>query len=294
MKNILQYSHWLTLLAGGVGMLMMVWLRAGGPDERGLYPIAHPAWFLLWFLTLAVLVGLWLVTRHAGAKQGYRSNFTTSLPAAVGYVLGGTGMLITAIRMLAQMETLLVLAGAAGIVGGVCLLFGAFLRLTGRQTLPIVHWSPCLFFMLELFSLGKSLGAEPEMCRYLFAFLSALAMLPACYWRWSFDVDLGNRQKCLFWCLCAAYFQLVAAVGSQDWLPHLSTAAWLLTSLPKLKYSPKRLRPAPVDEVAEQPAAPAFPIENVVADVASHTPPVADVDAILEQILKEFGDDPLQ
>ena len=54
MKKFLRYSHLLTLLCGILGMLLMVWLRAGGPDEKGLYPARHPAWTLLGILTAVI------------------------------------------------------------------------------------------------------------------------------------------------------------------------------------------------------------------------------------------------
>jgi hypothetical protein len=128
------------------------------------------------------------------------------------------------------------------------------------------------------------------MMRYLFPFLSSLAMIPACYWLWSFEVDMGNRPKCLFWCLCAIYCNLVTAIGSDQWFLHLSMTLWLLTSMPRLKYTPKRLRPTVTTRMEDAPLAPPQD-EHVVAEVASHSPAVADVDAILDQILREYSQD---
>ncbi len=295
MRKILRYANYLTLLCGSLGMLLMVWLRSNGTDERGLYPARHPAWTLLWILTLLMPVGLWLLRRHAGSNTNYDNNFPASWLAAAGYVVGSSGMIVTGIAMLDDARLLTAITACLAILSGIALLYGAFNRLTGRKGFLSVHCLPCLFFMLELFCLGQTLGAEPEMCRYLFPFLAVLSTIPACYWLWSFDVALGNRGKCLFWCLAAGYCNLVAAIGSEIWLLHLCVALWMLTALPRLQYLSKRQRTAePAASTAEGGLAAPMPVENVVAEVASHTPPVADVDAILEQILKEYGTDSTQ
>lgn len=287
MKKFLRYANLIALLAGGLGMLLMVWLRSGGPDERGLYPARHPAWTIVLLLTLAMPVLFWLLSRTAGNSNTYKVNFPTSWLASIGYALAGSSMLVTSLSFLGNGQPLDTLTGFAGILGGILLLGGIYTRFTGR-TLPIsLHGVACVFFALELFRMGQTLGAEPEMCRYLFSFLAILSALPACYWLWSFDVDMGNRIKCLFWCLAAGYSNLVAIIGNEHWLLNLGIALWMLTALPRLQL-PRRSRPA--EETQDEASMPApMPVENVVAEVADHQPPVADVNAILEQILNEYG-----
>ena len=286
MKKLLRYANLMALLSGGLGVLLMLWLRSKGPDQRGLYPGQHPAWIILLLLTLALPVIFWLLSRAAGSNNTYHSNFPASPLAAIGYALAGSSMLVAGITTLGGTEPLDILAGIAGILGGILLLGGVYTRLTGRN-LPIsIHALPCIFFALELFRMGQTLGAEPEMSRYLFSFLAVLSVLPACYWLWSFDVDMGNRVKCLFWCLAAGYCNLVATIGSENWLLHLGIALWMLTALPRLQ-SRQRMRQAE-EAQPEEPLPVPMPVENVVAEVADHKPQVADVDAILEQILKEY------
>ena len=289
MKKLLRYASLLSLAMGGLGMLLMVWLRANGPDARGLYPARHPAWTILLLLTLAMPVVFWLLSRSAGNNNTYRGNFPASWLAAVGYALAGSSLVVTGFAALDSGEPLGILAGCAGILGGILLFAGTYTRLAGR-TIPIsLHGLPCVFLALELFYMGQTLGAEPEMVRYLFPFLAILSAIGACYWLWSFDVEMGNRNKCLFWCLAAGYCNLVAAIGSENWLLHLGVALWMLTALPRLQ-SRRRMRPVDAPTTEDTLPTP-MPVENVVADVVSHTPPVADVDAILEQILNEHSAD---
>ncbi len=292
MKKLLRYANLLALGCGGLGMLLMLWVRANGPDGRGLYPARHPAWTLLLLLTLALPALFWLLSRSAGNNNTYHGNFPVSWLAVVGYALAGVSIAVTGYASLGSGEPLGILAGCAGILGGILLLAGTYTRLTSR-TVPISpHCVSCVFFALELFYMGQTLGAEPEMVRYLFPFLAILSAIPASYWLWGFDVEMGNRRKCLFWCLAAGYCNLVAVIGSESWLLHLGVALWTLTALPRLK-TPHRTHPAEA-AADEDPLPTPMAVENVVADVESHTPPVADVDAILEQILKDYSTDSAQ
>lgn len=291
MRRFLRYSHWFTLLCGMLGILLMVWLRIGGPDEKGLYPDRHPAWTCLVLLTLAILAVLWLLSQKAGDSTSYRGNFPASIPAFVGYVLAGSGIAVASFSLLSGAQFLEMVTAVMGLMSSIALFYGGFCRFSGKKSPVSVHCLPCFYFALQVFYLGKVLGSETETCLYLFAFLSALTAIGACYWLWSFEVRMGNRANCLFWCLAAAYCNLVGSIGSSQWPVHICIALWLLSALPELKYSPKRLRP----EAAEANAAgiqwPTPPADDVVAHAASHTPPVQDVDAILEQILREFGSD---
>ena len=292
MRKLLRYAHYLTLLFGGIGMLLMVWLHAAGVDEKGLYPANHPAWTILFYLTIAVPAFLWFLCKQSGNNTDYRENFPPSILAAAGYLLAASGLIVAGIAMLDASKFMEFIAGLVGICSGPMMLYGAFCRYAGKRPRFPIHCLPCFFFALQLFCMGNTLGAEPEMARYLFPFLSALSMLPACYWIWSFEVDMGQRNKCLFWCLTAAYCNLVAAIGSSQWFPYCSMALWLLSSSPRLKYMSKRPHPAVcVTTDPEDAPLPPPPDTNVVAEVASHSPAVADVDAILEEILREYSQD---
>lgn len=293
MKKYVPYANLMTLGTGALGMLLQFLLRAGGTDEKGLYPAAHPAWVLLCILTPIVLVGLWLLVCGAGNSRNYRSNFPASIPAAAGYLAAGIGLLVAGIGALSGErnihtvsgvlgilgggKTIYTVSGVLGILGGVLLFWAAWCRFQGKKCVLLPHILPCVFFALQLFILGQTLGAEPELCRYLFRFLAMLSMIPACYWLWSFDVGMGHRPKCLFWCLAAAYLNLVAVAASEQWLLHLCMAAWLLTALPRLRYLPKRQRPVPAAQPAEPPVEPAAPQE---------------VDAMLDQLLSDLDAKP--
>ena len=280
MKQLLRFANLIALAAGGIGMLLMLWLYAGGTDDRGLFPAKHPGWILLLIFTAVMVAVFFLLTRQVGSSNNYRSNFPASWLGALGCLAGGVGLLIASVdafqinsRVTTVENPMLgIIVGVLGAVGGALLFWAAWCRRQGHKSMVPPHILPSFFFALRLFLLGQTLGAEPEMQRYLFSFLANLSLLPACYWLWSFDVNMGRRPHCLFWCLTAAYCNMVAAIGSNLWIMHLCLAAWLLTNLPRLKYLPKKQRPAPV-ETTEAPA----------------VTEVQDVEATLEQIISEYG-----
>ena len=268
MKKYLPYARLVTLGAGALGMLLLFLMRLGGTDEKGLYPAAHPAWVMLCILSVAVMVALLLFARAAGNGRSFRGNFPPSILAAAGYLAACAGLLITGMDYMHNDKTIYLVCSSLGIAGGVVLFWAAWCRFRGKKCILLPHAFACFFFAMQLFALGQALGAEPELCRYLFHFLAVLSMLPACYWLWSFDVGMGERGKCLFFCLAAAYYNLVAVAFSDTWLLHLCMAAWLLTAMPQLRYQPPQPRP--------------------VADPPADLPNPQQVDAMLDQILSDL------
>ena len=299
MKKYLRYADVLVLFTGALGLFLRLIIAMGGTDDKGLYPKNHPAWVILCILSVAVIGVLFLLTRQVGADQRYKPNFPASLTGAVGAGLAAVGIAFTAFDTFA-FDLLSVLTFVTGLASMGGLLLAAYCRYTGRKPHFLCHAAPAVFFALRLFLLGKRLGAEPEVSRFLFEMLASLAMVPACYQLWGFDVDLGKRDKCLFWTLTAAYLCIVAVVGMENWLLYLSCAAWLLTGSCKLQFLPKKLRRAAEAEAeteteltaaeteAEMEAsdAPTQPAETP----APAADPIEDIDpeAILAEILREI------
>lgn len=290
MRKYLRYGNLIALGAGALGMLLSAWMFGVGVDEKGLYPANHPAWILLGILTAAVAVVCWLMSRQAGPNRNFRQNFPCSILGACGYALAAVGLLSGGTDTLTNGNTLGLATGVVGIVAGIPLVWAAICRLRGQRCNLPVHTLPCFFFTLQLFVLGQQFGAEPEMCRYLYRFWAAATMVPACYLLWSFDVNLGKRPDCIFWCLVAGYSNLVAAVGSGQWLLHLGVAAWMLTALPKLGYLPKPPKPAAQPVAAEEPAQTATISSEEIHPTAD---PLAvdlpDAEAILKELLQDLG-----
>lgn len=274
MKKYLRYADFMILLLGIGGLLLRLVHMLGGTDGRDLYPADHPAWIGLWVLTALVAVGIFLLTRHAEPAAEYQRNYTASIPGAIGCALAAVGVAKATIgsygtEALDLVCTLLGIGAAAGLVQA------ALARFRGQKPHYAGFLLLCAFWAGRAFLLGKQLGAEPELCRYLPEMLLCLAMIPACYQMWGFVADMGDRKKGLFWGLLAMYLCLVG-VYSQDWLLHLTSAVWLMTNLCSLQVIPCPIADVEEAEEMEAPAPMADPLENL------------DADAMVEEILQKM------
>lgn len=291
MKKYLRYADVLVLFAGAAGLFLQLIILMGGTDEKNLYPKHHPAWVILCIFSVAVLVALWMLTRHVGADNRYRKNFPASIPGAVCTALAAIGMAVTALDLFSS-ELLGILGGIAGLAGAAGLALAAWCRFQGQRPHFLCHAAPAVFFALRIFLLGQELGSEPEAVRYLFQMFASLALVLACYQLWGFDVDMGKRDKSLFWSLLSAYLCIVAVAARDHWLLYLTCAAWMLTNCCTLRYLPKRMQGAEQEE--EDAQAPAQSAGETPAEepAVKEMPadPIQDVDpeAILADILREI------
>lgn len=309
MKKLLRFADIIILICATIGMVLQLWIFLGGPDEKGLYSTTHPGWIISWVLSGAVLVFVWLVTRQVGNNHSYKANFPASIPGAIGCLAAAVAIGFTGWQRLADsMLWLDTLSGLLGLLSAIGLLVAAFCRLQGKQPPFICYMLPCAFLALHVFFLGRELGGEPEMIRYLFRFLAVLSLIPACYQFWGFCVGAGERQACLFWCLLAGYLCILSAPVGEDGLLYLVMGIWMLTNPCTLKYLPHRSRPIvqPEPEAEIQPEAvpvqPEIPMtmeETFLPTTAAETDTPApttdapadeelDVDAIIAEILREI------
>lgn len=285
MKKYLRYADVLVLFTGALGLLLRLMVLLGGTDEKELYPAAHPGFVLACVLAVVMVGALWFFTRQAGNDGRYETNFPRSIAGAVGCLLAAAAILVTALDM-PNGKWLSVFCALAGVAAAVGLTLAALLRFLGKKMHFACMLLPCVFFTLRVFLLGQTLGAEPEAFRYLFEMMTNLALIPACYQLWGFTVDLGDRRKCLFWCLTAAFLSMVSLPNPDSWLLHLGVAAWLMTNLIPLQ--PMEL-PVHTQEELPQEAEAEEPAEDVaeMPQTREELEPI-DVDAILADIMKEI------
>jgi hypothetical protein len=306
MKKLLHNADLFVLAGGSVAMLLQLWIRWGGTDDRNLYPAAHPGWILSWILTVVMAAAIFLMVRHAGDQRSYRSNFSASLPAAIGCVIAAVALLLTGIRLVRSSVMLLdTLSGLAGALGGIALMAAAVYRYRGKRPHSFCYMLPCVFWGLYVFYIGRELGGEPEPVRYLFHFLATLSLIPAIYQLWGFSVASGDRKKCLFWCLLSAYLCILSAPVSENGVMYMSMGLFLLTNLCALKLPIRRIRPtaqpemteiadeAPISEPEIPPTmaesfTPATADPQVSAEAPVEAVPELDADAIIAEILKEI------
>ncbi len=271
MKKYLPFAHYIAAGLGGIALALRLWMLSGGTDDRGLYP-DHFTWPLVCIISLGAVVFFWLLSRQADPVRPYRENFPASILGAAGHLAAALALAITGLGLFgsALLSAILALLAAAALA------LGGYLRYLGKRPPCLVHAVPTAFFALQLFTLGKDVGAEPETHLFLFPFLATVALMLASYQLWGIDVKEGNRQKSLFWSLTAGYLCLVAIPSSG--LLYLGCGLWMLTNLCSLMPERQR-REAPVEPAPEVAAEP-------VPEETEQLP--TDPDLLIEQLLKDL------
>ena len=294
MKKLLHYADCLILLGAIVGCVLRLWFSTEGLDGRGLYDTTHPAWLLLCLLSLGMVVFSWFLTRDVGTNRDYTANFPKSKVSFATNGLLAIYLGYTGLMALRENDGWMELAVAiASLVAALGLALNAANRLEGSKPASLTHMFPCVFFALRLFLLGKAFGTEPELCSFLFRFFASVALIPAYYCLWSFDVEEGNRRYSLFFSLIAVFFCLITTVETQEgWVLYMLSAACLLTDLCRQRYlpgpAPQAEVPAAATEEAPKEATPEAPEARPV--LHGNIDPEAHMDAFLEDI-KLFLDD---
>ncbi len=235
MKKFLPAAPFISLLFGSIAMALQLWFRSAGTDSSGLLPQNHPSQILLLIISAAAVILFWLLSRQLDKQENAVAAPRSPISAA-GYLAAGAGLLLFSVSDLAtagdRFEQLLALVGLAS---GLGFAWGGWLRLQAKPLHFVIHALPTLYFALRVFLMGKTLGAEPELSRFILQFLATLALLPAMYQLWGLSVELGRGRKLWFWSLSAGYFCLAAAIGSGEILLYGAMAALLLTNLPEPK-----------------------------------------------------------
>ena len=223
---------WLTLAAGGVGLLLRFWLYSTGLDHKGLLVEGHPAALFIWLLTAGVLVGLWLGTQDLVAAPKYQFNFPYSISGTAGCGLAATGLLLISVKELLNNGDALALAAAAlGIVAALSLARLALLRLNGQQPNILYHGLLCVYFMVRLVSLYRSWSTDPQMQDYFPQLMATVFLMLSCYYRAAFDVNMGRRRPLVICHLAAVYFCCLSISGRENLIFYLSAGTWIFTDL---------------------------------------------------------------
>ncbi len=233
MRNLLSKIPAIAFLGGMAAALLRLWMLLGGVDENGLYPKFHIAWLLIWLLAAAMILLFWRVSKLA--DEPYDAILTPTLGAA-GHLLATWGIAYTNLMALLDQPGPWELALCSlGLASAFLIGFGGILRLKGKQQHFLTHALSTLYFALRVFFMGKTLGAEPEMSRFLLQFMASLSMLLACYQLWGFDVGSGSRQKRMFWSLTAAFLCMAAVPGAKEVALYAGVSQWLLFDMGALQ-----------------------------------------------------------
>lgn len=225
-----------TLLAGGLGILLRMWLYGTGMDGEGLLSASHPAGYLVLILTFAVIGVLFWLIRGCAGKEKYSLHFPASVMGCAGAMAGAGGLLITAMIDLIRRDTALALiTGFVGIAATAALAIVGYCRLKGRRPGLAYHAALCVYFILRLIGRYQLWSSDPQLHDYCFQLLATVcAMLFSYHWA-ALDMKPTARKRLSLLGLLGVFFCCLSLVRSDNVLFYLGLGSWMITNLGSLE-----------------------------------------------------------
>lgn len=225
-----------TLLCGGMGAALRLWLYGTGLDSEGLLVSNHPAGILVLLLS-AMVAGLLLwFTRDFVCRDKYTQQFPASTWGAAGAFAAAAGVLITAMVELVRREVpMAALVGLMGIVAAAALAFTGLCRLKGLRPNFLFHTLVCLSFVLRLISRYQVWSADPQLHDYCFQLLATVCAMLFGYHRAALDMKSGSRRPLVLVGLLGSFFCCLSVVASDAPILYAALAAWMVTNLGALE-----------------------------------------------------------
>ena len=226
-KHLPQY----VLAAGGIGLLLRLWLL-GSTDDKGFLTSNPVASVLLGLVAVAVPALLFYLTRELAEAKKYSFNFPASPIAAIGTGLAALSIGIHSILSLpGSQDAIDILSGILGILSAAALGLAGWCRFQGHRPNFLLHSVVAVYLMLRLICQYRHWSADPQMLDYCFSILATVSLMMAAYHRAAFDAGEGKRSSYAFFALTTAFFCCLSLVGWGDILYYLGIGAWMLTDL---------------------------------------------------------------
>lgn len=235
-----KYLPFFAIGTGLLGLLLRLWLLQTGLDDKGLLVANHPANYLVWILSVAVVACLFFGTWGLRGAPKYSFNFPAFIPGGAGTILAAVGILICTVAELAgNPDGFGFLMCIFGFLAAMALVFTGCCRCTGAHPSPIFHTVASIYLLLRLVWMYRQWSADPQMQDYAFQLLALVCLMLACHHRSAFDANMGSRRAYAGFSLAALYFCIVALPGCDSMAFFLACTAWMGSNLCALIPMPK-------------------------------------------------------
>lgn len=234
MKFDLKYNQLplFTLLCGGLGALLRLWLYGTGLDDEGMLVAAHPAGILVLILTALTIAALLWFLRRFSAQGKFSRQFPASLWGSLGTFAAAACILLAALLDLVRRESALsLLAGFIGIAAAGAMVMTALCRYKGMRPNFLFHTLICLFFVARLISRYQSWSADPQLHDYGFQLLATVCAMLFSYHRAALDLKNGDRRSLVIIGLLGTYFCCLSVVASDAYFFYAAIGAWMVANL---------------------------------------------------------------
>lgn len=219
------------LVLGIAAFVLRNMLYGVAVDFTGLLPRSHPL-----ELALTVLSGLALAAAVLAAwkqkKSGCEEVHTADIPAAVGNLAAGAGILVTVLTAGpvpgGYLENVW---HGLGVAAPVCLLLAALARAQGKKPLFLLYAAVCLFFLMHIVTRYQLWSSNPQLQDYVFALLGAMGLMFFGFYTAAREAGCGNPPVRLGMGLASVYLCLVELAQSACPALYLGGLVWVLTEL---------------------------------------------------------------
>lgn len=217
-----------TMGAGGLGLVLRIWLLKSGVDEKGLIVTGHPANTLSFILTAVALLVLALCSLDADLRMK-RTVLQTPLAAMIGCGAAAVGILATSIEeLLRRAEPVTAVCCVLGVLAAAALILSGVLNFRRMRPAWWLQLPVILFFMFHMISQYRFWSAEPEVQSFFFQLLASLFLMLSAYHRIATDAGNPEPRRYLFASQAALFFCCMSCVGGSH-LFYLTCGAWMLT-----------------------------------------------------------------
>ncbi len=234
MKRFFEHKNlpfWI-LLAGGVGLMLRVWLMYFGVDKTGFIVTSHFAAVVLFLLALAVVVVVLLYTRHLLEATKYSFNFPESDIGGFGAYIAAAGIgLSSFVEIFFVADTFETVTSVLGLVAALLLVLNGYCRRRGIVPSLLIHLGLCAFLMVRLICDYRHWSSDPQILDYCFPLVATACLMLATFQRAAFAADNGNRRSYAFFCLTAVFFSCLSMVGWSNIVFFLSVVVWQITDI---------------------------------------------------------------
>lgn len=232
---------YLTLGAGGIGLVLRMVLYHTGMDEKGLLISGHWAGVALWVLTGLLAAVLFFMARPIQGPQRYQDAHPASVPAGLGSALLAVVLLMTTVSEFAEFTSnVSLIVWVLGLCSAVSMGFVAFCRLSGRKPIFLCHGVLCIYFALRMVAQYQFWNSDPQLQDYVFYLSAYVALMLTAYHQAAFDADMGRHSSLWLLSLAAVYLCCLSLKGNRDTLLLLAAGIWAFADLTVLTVKPRR------------------------------------------------------
>ena len=231
----------LILLLGLAALALRKALYAVATDVKDLLLKGHPLELALIGLSAAALVLVALAAWKRKEADCAVAIPSGNLPAAIGNLAAGAGILVTVLTQPAAMTNYLNMAWQImGLAAPVCLLLMGAARLLGKRPFFLFPVAVCLFFLVHIVTRYQFWSSNPQMQDYVFALLGAMALTFFGFYTAAMEADCGSPRMRYGMGLAAIYLCLGELARSSCPALYLGGILWVLTELIGVRKEIKR------------------------------------------------------